>query len=396
MKSSEQSMVIRSLVKKEFIQVLRDLRMRGILFGSPLMLLLIFGYAVNTDIQTISVAVHDEDRTATSRSLISSITNSGFFILKSISTNNTSTDQIINSAEADALLHIPRGFSKDIKTGQTTRIQLILDGTDSNRAAMINAYLTQLINSTYFHRYANRVLLVIVNRMSGQERTLFPQAGIRRPPQQIQIVERAFFNPQLSSTNFFLPGVIALLISLITTMLTSMSIVKEREIGTIEQMIVSPITPIQFMLGKTIPFIFIGIFDLCIVTLISIAWFQVPFNGSFLFLVAASLIFIISTLSVGLFISTISKTQQQAMLSFFLFFIPAILFSGFIFPIYSMPKPIQVIAYFNPLTYFVIIMRAIFLKGSSPLLLWKELLILGLMGSVLLVLSAKRFKKRIE
>ncbi|HPO44555.1 MAG TPA: ABC transporter permease, partial [Spirochaetota bacterium] len=207
---------------------------------------------------------------------------------------------------------------------------------------------------------------------------------------------RALFNPDLASRNFLLPGVLGLLIALITIMLTSMSVVKERESGTMEQIIVSPLRPMEFVAGKTLPFAIIGFADICVVTLIAIAWFRVPFNGSFALLLMSGVLFILSTLAVGLYISTVSRTQQQAMLSTFLFFVPAILFSGFVFPIYAMPIPVQAVTFLNPLRYFITIIRGIFLKGVGAGVLWPEMLALFALGGALLFFSVRRFSGRME
>ena len=215
-------------------------------------------------------------------------------------------------------------------------------------------------------------------------------------PGGVRVLDRVYFNPTLLSKNYFLPGVIGFIVSLITVMLTSMSIVKERESGTMEQIVVSPIKPMEFIMGKTIPFAIIGFIDMLIVSIITIFWFGVPFKGNILFLYFAAFFYILCSLAVGIFISTISKTQQQAMMSFFLYFIPAILFSGFAFPIYAMPETIQFITYLNPLMYFIVIIRGVFLKGVGITVLWKELLVLIIIGVVLLKLSASRLSRRME
>jgi ABC-2 type transport system permease protein len=214
--------------------------------------------------------------------------------------------------------------------------------------------------------------------------------------QNLEMKQRVFFNPDLSSRNFFLPVVLGLVVSLITIVLTSMSIVKERETGTIDQLIVSPIRPFELIAGKTVPFIIVSFFDVIIVTLITIFWFNVPFKGDFFFLFFACLLYIISTVSIGLYISTISKSQQEALLSTFLYFIPSLLFSGFIFPIYAMPQEIQLITYINPMAYFVRIIRGVFLRGTSFIELWKEMLMLLFIGGILFYLSTGRFRRRLE
>lgn len=395
MKFSIRKNIIKSIVKKEFSQIFRDARMRGIIFGSPIIMLMIFGYAVSTDVTDIALAVLDEDRTAASRSVIDKFTGSRYFKLYSYINSPKELTPLMDSGQTDAYIHIKKGLSRNLKSGKSSEIQVIVDGSDSNRAAVTSAYITQIMNDLFTKEYIKRIKTSIRYRLSSGAAD--PNAmDVIKIRQAINIKERAFYNPSLSSRNFYLPAVIGLLISLITIMLTSMSIVKEKETGTYEQIIVSPIRPIEYIMGKTIPFAIVGIIDMCIVSLLAIIWFDVPFNGSFIFLLASGSFYILTTLSVGLFISTISNTQQQAMLSFFLFFVPAILFSGFVFPVSSMPEVMQVFAYMNPLLYFITIIRGVFLKGTGFLILWKELLVLAVIGSTLIFLSSKRISRRME
>ena len=247
----------------------------------------------------------------------------------------------------------------------------------------------------FIDKYLNLVKTRVIFRSSSLPGATAGDAAGMVLSGGVRVIDRAYFNPTLLSRNYFLPGVIGFIVSLITVMLTSMSIVRERESGTMEQIIVSPIKPMEFILGKTIPFAIIGFIDMAIVTVITIFWFGVSFKGNILFLFVAAFFYIICSLAVGIFISTISRTQQQAMMSFFLYFIPAILFSGFAFH-YAMPDIIQLITYLNPLMYFIIIIRGVFLKGVGIAILWKELLVLVVIGVVLLNLSARRLSKRLE
>lgn len=389
--------ILVSIMKKEFAQMLRDSRMRGVLFGSPILLLIVFGYAVNMDVNNATLAVLDEDRTAMSRGLLEKFTGSRYFIILKHVASEKDVSSLMDQGKIDAFFHINRGLSKNVKTGKKSEVQVIIDGTDSNRGAIIMAYINQIMQEYFFDKYLTRIQSTVLYRLapvpgsSGIE-----AAGSFNLNRGIRVNERAFFNPELKSRNYFLPGVIGFIISMITIMLTSMSIVKERESGTMEQIIVSPIRPVEFIMGKTIPFAIIGFIDMFVASSIAIFWFDVPFKGNILFLFFSALLYILSTLSVGMFISTISRTQQQAMMSFFLFFIPAILFSGFAFPIYSMPEIIQIITRINPLMYFIVIIRGIFLKGAGIQALWVELLSLGIIGLTLLSLSSWRLKRRME
>jgi ABC-2 type transport system permease protein len=384
------------MIKKEFAQVFRDIRMRGVVFGPPIIMIIIFGYAINMDVNSVTLAVLDEDKTTMSRGLIEKFTGSGYFYLHSYLNSEKELNPLMDRGDVEGYIHIRRDLSKNFKTGKISEVQVIIDGTDSNRGAVITAYVNEIMQGYFIGKYLERIKTEVIYRSSaltssqpGETAGLVMSRGVR-------IVDRAYFNPTLLSRHYFLPGVIGFIISLITVMLTSMSIVKERESGTMEQIVVSPIKPIEFIMGKTIPFAIIGFIDMLIVTLITIFWFGVPFKGNMLFLFFAAFFYIMCSLAVGIFISTISKTQQQAMMSFFIYFIPAILFSGFAFPIYAMPDIIQVITYANPLMYFIVIIRGVFLKGVGITVLWKEVLVLLVIGVVLLSISARRLSRRME
>jgi len=388
--------VLASMIRKEFAQVLRDIRMRGVVFGPPIIMIIIFGYAISMDVNSVNFAVLDEDKTSMSRGLIEKFTGSGYFILHSHFSSVNELQPLMDRGQVEAFMHIRRGLSKKLKTGKVSEIQVIIDGTDSNRGAIITAYVNEIMQNYFIDKYLNLVKTRVIFRSSSLPGATAGDAAGMVLSGGVRVIDRAYFNPTLLSRNYFLPGVIGFIVSLITVMLTSMSIVRERESGTMEQIIVSPIKPIEFILGKTIPFAIIGFIDMAIVTVITIFWFWVSFKGNILFLFVAAFFYIICSLAVGIFISTISRTQQQAMMSFFLYFIPAILFSGFAFPIYAMPDIIQLITYLNPLMYFIIIIRGVFLKGVGIAILWKELLVLVVIGVVLLNLSARRLSKRLE
>lgn len=365
---------------------MRDKKLRLLIMGPPIFMLIIFGYAVNTDVEEVSCAILDRDRSATSRELIRHFTASPYFSWYADVPSSRQAVEMLDSGKIDLFINIEKDFARKIKTGGTGTVQAILDGSDSTRASVIQSYVNGVVSGFTRKHMESRIRTAIMRHDAGQRVT----AGT------VDIRERIFFNQDLTSTNFYLPGVIGLLIALVTIMLTSMSIVKEREIGTIEQINVSPLHPFEFIMGKLVPFAMVAFVDIIIVTVLAILWFSVPFRGSFLFLLASGLLFILSTLAVGLFISTISRTQQQAMLSSFLFFIPAILLSGFIFPIYSMPGVIQLTTFFNPLRYFISIARGVFLKGTGPAVLWPDLLLMTALSLALLFLSVKRYSKRME
>ncbi len=377
---------IKSMMIKEFKQTFRDRRMIGMLFGAPVIMMLIFGFAVNTDVTRIKIAVFDEDMSQQSRSFISKFISSGYFIYeKSVSSSDEGTE-LLDLGEIDVFMHVQKNFGSKVKSGKQTQVQIVLDGTDSSRASVIQAYVNQIASDYSFSFLNDKIKMIVLSRGSGT----------MRMKGTIQLKERILFNPEMISRNFYLPSILALIVGLITVMLTSMSVVKERESGTMEQIIVSPIKSYEFVAGKTLPFALIGFVDIIVVTVIAIIGFGVPFNGSFTFVMICGFFFILGMLSVGLYISTVSHTQQQAMLSTFLFFIPSILFSGFVFPIYAMPKIFQIITYFNPMRYFIYVNRSVFLKGTGIIELWTNLAALMILSSVLLFMSMRRFNRRFE
>lgn len=374
---------IKIMVKKEFALVLRDPKLRAIMIVPPILMTLVFGYAVNTDVKNVSFAVFDRDRTSTSRKFIQQFVASPYFVLHDYIDSPKQAIQLIEKGDIDFYLEIPDNFAKNVKAGKPVSLQVILDGTDSSRASVIQSYINALTLMYMQERFITTIRIKIMQQA---------KSGISQGT--ITLVPRYWFNQDLKSINFYLPGVIAMLISLITILLTAMSIVKEREAGTMEQIRVSPLKPNEYIIGKLVPFAIIAFVDIFIITSIAIFWFDIPFRGSFIFLLLCGAIYIISTLAIGLFISTVSSTQQQAMLSSFMFFVPAILFSGVIFPIYSMPILFQLITYLNPMRYFVEIVRSVFLKGTGFAYLWQNMLILVIMGVAILRLSVWQFSKR--
>ncbi len=378
--------ILKSFIIKEFRQILRDNRMKMMLFGVPVLMLVIFGYAVNTDVVNIRMAVLDSSRSSDSRSFIEKFTASGYFLYAADAESPDMGGAALDRGDVDMFINIPYDFSDNLKRGKQTAVQIIVDGSDSSRSSVILAYISQITND-YSERFLEKsVMLTMRNRGTG---TAISTGGIT-------LEERTLFNPELKSRNFFLPAVLGLLVALITIMMTSMSVVKERESGTIEQIIVSPIKPLEFVAGKTLPFAIVGFADIVVITFVTIAWFRVPFNGSFILMLLCGGFYIICTLGVGLYISTISQTQQQAMLSTFLFFIPSIILSGFIFPIYAMPLVFRIITLANPMRYFIDITRGIFLKGVGVTMLWESMLALALLSVIFLALSVRRVNRRFE
>jgi ABC-2 type transport system permease protein len=369
---------LKHMLIKEFIQIFRDPRMKAVIFMVPIIQVIIFGYAVSTDVRHIPTALYDLDNTPSSRELVAQFEGSGYFdIVQHVWTEAAARDAI-DSGKAKVLLRLNRGFSEAITGGRTASIQLILDGSDSNTTSIVMGYSARIASA-----YNKRILLERIARTTGT----------RFEAEPVTIAARAWFNPNLESRFFFLPGVIAQLVMIITIILSSMAVVREREIGTMEQIMVTPIARMEFILGKTIPFAIIGFVDVALVSAIAVFWFQVPLQGHLLTLFFATGLFLLSTLGVGLFISTVSHTQQQAMMTTFFYIMPAILLSGFIYPIANMPVFIQWLTYLDPLRYFLVIIRGVYLKGTGFAVLWPHMAALAVLGTVMLSLAASRFKK---
>jgi ABC-2 type transport system permease protein len=370
--------IILEIIKKEFFQIRQDKRMLMTSFVAPLMQVFLLGYAATTDIKNTNMVVCDMDKTAVSREFIQRFTNSNYFVEKYSVDSQQDVDYYIEHSKAPVALVIPIGFGSDILGRRTAKAQMIMDGTDANTANILLGYANQVVG-----QYSQSVILESM------------PAG-RDIQGRVQPEPRVWFNPDLKSSNFMVPGVVALVLMIITMTLTSLGIVKEKEIGTLEQLMVTPIKPYQLIIGKLVPFIIIGFIDVLAVLGIAHFWFDVPLRGSIGTLWLLSGMFILTTLGLGLFISTIAKTQQQAMLiAQFFFFMPFIYLSGFSFPIANMPKVIQYITYLIPLRYFLEIVRAIFLKGSGLRELWPQALALLSFGIVILTLSVLRFRKRL-
>ena len=371
---------ISAVLKKEFLQVFRDPRMKMIIFVSPIVQVLIFGYAATMDITNIPMAVYDVDNTKESREVTRDFTYSKYFKITKYLSEEKEVQHVIDHGRALCVLKFDRGFSQDLVGNRTAHIQLIVDGTDSNAAQIIVGYSNQIILN-----YNNRTL---------QERAHIYLTRLNVVP-YIDLRDRHWFNENLISRNYYLPGVIVLIVSIMALLLSAMAIVREKEIGTMEQLMVSPLKPIELIIGKVVPFGIIALVQVLLITIIGNLWFEVPLRGSIPLLFISTIIYLLTALGCGLLISTICATQQEAMMSVFLFYFPATLLSGFAYPIANMPIVIQYVTYLNPMRYYLEIVRAIFLKGVGVQVLWKDMLILLTMGVAIIFISAKRFRKTI-
>jgi ABC-2 type transport system permease protein len=366
---------IRVLVWKELIELRGDRRLLGIVVVAPLLQLFMLGYAATTDVRDVPVVVADADRSAISRDLVSRFQASTSFSVVALVTGPNEVDRYLENGEAAMALAIPAGYARALEAGQPQAVQVIADGSDANSATVALGYATNLI-AAY-----------------GQERAQRSGFGVQGPGIEPRI--RVWFNPRLESRDFMIPGVVALLLLVVTTNLSSMGIVREKELGTLEQLNVTPLRRSELIVGKLLPYALIGLVDVLLVVGVALFWFQIPLRGSFWLLLALTLVYLLTTLGLGLFVSTISATQQQAMMTTtFFFLMPMIYLSGFIFPIENMPVVIQWVTYLIPLRYFLVIVRSIFLKGVGLETLWPEVLELTAWGVAILALAIARSSKR--
>ena len=371
--------IIKYFLQKEFAQLRRDRKMLPIVFIAPVLQLLLLGYAANLDVDMIPIAVVDYDHSLESRKLVDDFVQSGYFDTVSRFQDPEMIDDGIDEGSIVMTLVIPSGFQRDMQRGDTSVLQAIVDGADANTATIAINYADIIAR-----RYSAEV------KMSSLGRTA--SAGSFMP---ISVEARVWYNPELKSRNFMVPGILALLLMVMTMLLTSLAIVKEKEQGTLEHLNVTPIKPIQLIVGKLVPFSIIGMIDVLLVLAASRILFGLVPNGSIMLLILLSALFLLSTLGLGLLVSTVSNTQQQAMMSaLFFVMLPMIFLSGFAFPIENMPRIIQYVTYALPLRYYFVIIRGIFLKGAGISTLWDESLMLFVFGVSVLGFSIARFKKQ--
>jgi ABC-2 type transport system permease protein len=373
---------LKQLVIKEFIQVFRDKRTRFVLFGPPIIQMLIFGYAATFEIHHVPMVVLDYDHSQESRELLSRFASSPYFAVQHELTDQRQIGDMIDRGMATVAIQIRAGFAEDLRKGQSVPVQVIVDGTNSNTALIAVGYVNQIAASFARDYQRDRI-----NRTTPQLMSFLPQ---------VQLEQRPWYNEDLKSRWFFVPGVIGSLTLVLVTTLTAFAVVREREIGTLEQIMVTPIRPSEFILGKTLPFFLIGLLDVSLIATVGTLWFQVPFRGHILVLFAGAILFLLCMLGVGLLISTVSSTQQQAMVTSFFFIMPAITFSGFGFPISTMPTWLQYLTYLSPLRYFLVVLRGTYLKGVGINILWPQMAAMGALGIALLTLSVLRFHKALD
>lgn len=381
---------VKEIVRKEFLQVFRDPRMLFVLLVPPLAQTVIFGFAVNLDVTEATLAWLDRDRSQASRELYEAFNASGYFRVVAEPEDQGSVTALLDRGDVMAAVSVLPGFEEAIVRGRSAPVQILIDGSNSNSASVVMTYTQQTVAQYSQRLQSSRLNVLQLARTQGAG------SPVLRSTPEIDLASRVWFNPNLLSRDYFIPGVIANILALVTLMLTAMGIVREKEIGTMEQIMVTPIRPLELMLGKTLPFAMVGLFDVAAMTGLVRVVFGTRLEGSLLLLLAAASLFLLATLGIGIFISTLSNTQQQAMMLTFFAFILLFLLSGFAFPINSMPESVQYLTLVNPVRYFMEIVRGLFLKGVGLGALWSQMAALAAIGSAILLVSAQRFRKRLD
>jgi ABC-2 type transport system permease protein len=363
---------VAGLVVKEFRQLFRDSRMRRMIFLSPIIQLVVFGYAVSTDVRHTRMFVVDHDRTRASSELVDALTAGGYFDVVGRSDRGADAAAALDHGRAVLALQIPPGYARALREANGASVQILVDGTNSNVATVALGYAEQIVRS---------------HGLASADREIVQPVDLR---------ERAWFNPSLVSRNYNVPGVIGTIMLMMSLLLTALAVVRERELGTLEQLMVSPLTPGELIAGKTIPFGLVAMMQMIMITAVALLWFRIPFLGYGPLLLLAALLFLLAALGVGLLISTISNTQQEAFLGTFLVIMPVMLLSGFMFPIASMPAAFQWLTLLNPLRHYLEIVRAVFLKGSGLEALWPQYLFLLVMAVTVVWFASTRFHKTVR
>ena len=358
---------IRRMVRKELRQLFRDPKTKRVIFVSPIIQLILFGYAVNTDVRRLPTFVVDYDRTPESRLLVDAFTASDYFRVAGRDTDPDVMRRALDRGDATVGLTIPAGFAAGLAAGRTASLQVLVDGTSSNTATVAQGYATKIVRA-------------------------YAAAAVSATPTGVDFRPRAWYNPSLESRVYNVPAVIGVIVLLMCLLLTAMAVVREREMGTLEQLLVSPLRPGELILGKTIPVAGVAVVQISLVTAVALLWFGIPLRGSVLALTLAAVLFILAGLSAGLLISTLSSTQQEAFLVMYLFVLPAIILSGFLYPVETMPEAFQVLTLANPLRHFLEVVRAIFLKGAGVAEIWVQMAVLAAMAAAGLAYAVRRFR----
>jgi len=371
---------LKHMLIKEFLQMLRDPRMRVVIFGMPVIQMVVMAFALTTDVTMIRTAVLDMDKTPASRQLINDFTASGYFKITDYLVCSNQIRNLLDTAKARAVISIPAGFEHNIKNGSTAEIQILTDGTDTNTTAIVQGYASG-----------------IVQKYSAQKtREKMQKSGIRILTDPVRSAQRAWFNVNQESKYYFIPSLIAVMLFIFSLLLTSIGIVKEKEIGTIEQVMVTPIKKIEFILGKTIPYTITSYISMTIMLAVAFVIFNIRVKGSIPLLYGLSGLYLFGNMGIALIISTTSSTQQQAMLTSFLILMPCVMLSGFMFPIKNMPDSVQYITVLNPMRWYLEILRGIVMKGVGIKVLWQPVAAQAVLACAFIGIAWAGFKKTLS
>lgn len=361
-----------ALVKKEFIHIIRDPRSLAMAFLMPLILLILFGYAITMDIKTLNLVVYDQDKSAASRNYLEGFPASSYFSVVAAVENYAGARALLDQGKAHLALVIPPHFARDLEQGRTTQVQLVADGSDANTATIAMGYAEAITNRYSTTHLGSKIELAVDNRL------------------------RVWYNPELKSRWFIIPGLIAVIMTVITALLTSLTVSREWESGTMEQLIATPVQPIELFLGKMAPYFVIGVLDVLFSVAMGVWVFDVPLRGSFLFLLGVTAMFLVGGLSLGIMVSTIAKSQLVAsQLAMVVTFLPAFLLSGFLYSIDNMPRFLQVVTHVVQARYFVEVLKNIFLKASPPYFVADDLIFLGLFALAVFAIALRKFRKKL-
>jgi ABC-2 type transport system permease protein len=370
-------------MKKEFIEIWRDRRSLAFVLTMPVLMLLLYGYGISSDVKRVPLAVYDLDGQPPARELVRRFTSTDYFVVTAQVGSLWELRRVIDLGIAKVGLTIPEDFSQNLGAGRTAPIQFVVDGSDSNTASIAISNIAAISQNTEL-----------------SPRDLRPQVYLSpRPehPAPIELRTWVWYNPELKSSNFLIPGLTAVILMMLAAMLTSLTVAREWERGTMEGLIASPLHPVELMLGKILPYVIIGLVDVVIIVLVAVFWFRVPLHGSLTLLMASSTIFLLGALGIGLFLSAATKNQQVAFqLAVLITMLPSLLLSGFFYPIENMPPALRAVTTLVPARYFLVILRGIFLKGVGLVVLWRELLFLAGFAVLMLMASSAKFKKRLE
>lgn len=373
--------VLWHVIVKELLQLRQDHKMLPVIFVAPILQIVAFGYAVNTEVREVPMVLVDQDRSPGSRDLVDRFVSSGYFTLVAVEDHPRDIDPWLVSGRGHVALVIGAGYGGAREGGRTARVQMLADGSDSSASTQALGYASAIVNGADQER-----VRALIGRVLGGA-----------TPGRVDLVPRVYYNPDLKSRWFYVPAVLAMILMIMTMILSAMAVVREKEIGTLEQLMVTPVKPWQLLVGKLAPFAAIGTMQVFLVAAVAVFWFEVPLRGSFVLLLAITQLFLLNTLGLGLLVSTFARNQQQAMMAAaFLVMIPMIYLSGLIFPIENMPAAIQTITYAIPLRYYSNVIRGIFLKSATLADLWRECVILAAMGTSLMAVASLRFRKRLD